>query len=87
MQRVLFDLSDAPIPHKEHKEVYESTGLDLDGRHDHLKTFYEFYIDKRRNFATYCKDLPHFHKFQDVDQVNITNSESYLHSEKRSYFW
>ena len=72
----LFGFTGAPIPHEDYQQIYETTGLDLDDRLYHFKVFMEFYVDKRNDFACFCKDLPHFHKFQDVDQNNITTRKS-----------
>ncbi len=66
-----------PLPEAEYLQIYQSTGLDVDGRRamvDKNKMRYELWY---RKYISFAKSLPTFSDIPVADQINILKGVSY----------
>ena len=66
------------IPHEEYLQIYQTTGLDIDGRkalvEKHKMRYEEWYL----NYIKFAKSLPYFQDLPVQDQISILKGTLHL---------
>ena len=69
-----------PIPREEYMQIYQSTGIDIDGRREMIKHMIPCIEKAIKRFITFAKALPGFKDLPIDDQISLIKGEQRLDS-------
>ena len=74
LKREMFGLN-KPITKEEYFELYNSTGLELDNRKEHVIEAVKYFEDKISKLVEFAKCIPGFRDLTLQDQANLIKSK------------
>jgi hypothetical protein len=60
-----------PVPTEEYMKIYESTGIDVDGRRDLIQSMFPNLELRIKRFISFAKTVPGFLELPMEDQISI----------------
>ena len=67
-----------PLSKREHREIYQATGIDIDDRFEDIRGAVEFFERRVRELIGFSKAIPGFSQLDIEDQTALIKSENCL---------